>query len=55
MAAQGTVMPIMVSSLVGGLMIGAFFSAFSVSLLEAAKQESRLEFQFAKIEDLMGL
>jgi len=54
-AAQGKVMPIMVASLVGGLMIGAFFSAFTVSLLEAAKQESRLEFQFAKIDELMGL
>jgi len=54
-AAQGKVMPIMVASLVGGLMIGAFFSAFSVSLLEAAKHESRLEFQFATIEQLMGL
>lgn len=54
-AAQGKAMPIMVASLVGGLMIGAFFSAFSVSLLEAAKQESRLEFQFATIDKLIGL
>ena len=52
-SAKEKVMPIMVASLVGGLMIGAFFSSFCVILLETAKSSSRLSFQMIKIEDLL--